>query len=156
MKIGMYCMTMLMLAVFGLIVRRGRYDRRLFHEKVRCHGQIDDNYRLYRRKRWQIDVEEQETPNAIELMSSDDLKPHVGHKVSVTGMMQGDSAMSDDKMSTDSMSKDRMSKDSMAASGFKVTSMNMASEQCAVPDAMMKKQHIAIKMEADRLRVIRY
>jgi hypothetical protein len=36
----------------------------------------------------------------------------------VTGMMQGDS---------------------MAASGFKVTSMNMASEQCAVPDAMMKK-----------------
>ena len=67
-------------------------------------------------------------------MSSDDLKPHVGHKVSVTGMMQGDSAMSDDKMSTDSMSKD-----SMAASGFKVTSMNMASEQCAVPDAMMKK-----------------
>jgi hypothetical protein len=37
------------------------------------------------------------------------------------------------------MSKDRISKDSMAASGFKVTSMNMASEQCAVPDAMMKK-----------------
>jgi hypothetical protein len=76
-------------------------------------------------------------PNAIELMSSDDLKPHVGHKVSVTGMMQGDSAMSDDKMSKDSMSKDRMSKDSMAASEFK--SMNMASEQCAVPDAMMRK-----------------
>lgn len=78
-------------------------------------------------------------PDGVELMSSDDLKPHVGHKVSVTGMMQGDSAMSDDKMSTDSMSKDRMSKDSMAASGFKVTSMNMASEQCVVPDAMMKK-----------------
>jgi hypothetical protein len=38
------------------------------------------------------------------------------------------------------MSKERMSKDSMAASGFKVMSMNMA----------------AIKMEADRLRVIRY
>lgn len=51
-------------------------------------------------------------------MSSDDLKPHVGHKVSVTGMMQGES---------------------MGASGFKVTSMNRASEQCAVPDAMMKK-----------------
>ena len=86
----------------------------------------------------------------------DSLKPHVGHQVSVTGMMPVDSAMSDDKMSTDSMSKDRMSKDSMAASGFKVTSMNMASERCAVPDAMMKKWHIAIKMEADRLRVIRY
>ena len=78
-------------------------------------------------------------PDGVELMSSDDLKPDVGHKVSVTGMMQGDSAMSDDKMSKDSMSKDRMSKDSMATSGFKVTSMNMASEQCAVPDAMMKK-----------------
>ena len=47
-------------------------------------------------------------PDGVELMSSDDLKPHVGHKVSVTGMMQGDSAMSDDKMSTDSMSKDRI------------------------------------------------
>ena len=69
-------------------------------------------------------------PDGVELMSSDDLKPHVGHKVSVTGMMQGDSAMLDDKMSKDSMSKDRMSKDRMAASGFKVTSINMASEQC--------------------------
>jgi hypothetical protein len=75
-------------------------------------------------------------PDGVQLMSSDDLKPDVGHKVSVTEMMQGDS---DDKMAKDSMSKDRMSKDSMAASGFKVTSMNMASEQCAVPDAMMKK-----------------
>ena len=68
-------------------------------------------------------------PDGVELMSSDDLKPHVGHKVSVTGMMQGDSAMLDDKMS----------KDSMVASGFKDTSINMASEQCAVPDTMMKK-----------------
>jgi hypothetical protein len=78
-------------------------------------------------------------PDGVGLMSSDDLKPDVGHKVSVTGVMQGDSAMSDDKMSKDSMSKDRMSKDSMAASGFRVTSMNMASERYAVPDAMMKK-----------------
>jgi len=74
-------------------------------------------------------------PNAIELMSSDDLKPHIGHKVSVTGTMQGDSAMSDDKMSRDSMSKHRMSKNSMAASEFKVTSMYMAYGQCAVPDS---------------------
>jgi hypothetical protein len=68
-------------------------------------------------------------PEGVELMSSDDLKPHVGHKVSVTGMMQGDSAMSGDKMSNDSM----------AMSGFKVTSMKMVSEQCTMPDAMMKK-----------------
>jgi hypothetical protein len=73
--------------------------------------------------------------DGVELVSSDDLKPHVGHKVSLTGMMQGES---------------------MGASGFKVTSMNRALEQCAVPDAMMKKWHIAIKIEADRLRVIRY
>jgi hypothetical protein len=73
-------------------------------------------------------------PDGVELMSSDDLKPHVGPEVSATGMMQGGSAMSDD-----SMSQDRMSKDSMAASGFKVTAMTMASEQCAVPDSIMKK-----------------
>jgi hypothetical protein len=42
-------------------------------------------------------------PDGVELMSSDDLKPHVGHKVSVTGIMQGDSAMSDDKMFKDSI-----------------------------------------------------
>jgi hypothetical protein len=79
-------------------------------------------------------LKDKKHPDGVQLMSCDDLKPHVGHKVSVTGMMRGDSAMSDD-----SMSKDRMSKDNMAASGFKVTSMNMASEQCAVPDAMIKK-----------------
>jgi hypothetical protein len=28
-------------------------------------------------------------PDGVELMSSDDLKPDVGHKVSVTGMMHG-------------------------------------------------------------------
>jgi hypothetical protein len=51
MKIGMYCMTMLMLAcsasLFGETAMTGD-DRRLFHEKVRCHGQTDDNDRLHR------------------------------------------------------------------------------------------------------------
>jgi hypothetical protein len=89
-----------------------------------CIAEIDGKYMLKNKKH----------PEGVELMSSDDLKPHVGHKVSVTGMMQGDSAMSGDKMS-----KDSMAKDSMAMSGFKLTSMKMVSEKCTMPDAMMKK-----------------
>jgi hypothetical protein len=93
-----------------------------------CVAEKDGNYMLKNKKH----------PDGIELMSSDDLKPHVGHKVSVTGMMQGDSAMAGDKMSKDNMSKDGMAKDGMAMSGFKVTSMKMVSEKCNMPDAMMK------------------
>jgi hypothetical protein len=94
-------------------------------------------------------LKDKKHPDGVELMSSDDLKPHVGHKVSVTGMMQGDSAMAGDKMSKnnmskdsmakDNMAKDNMAKDNMAMSGFKVTSMKMVSEKCAMPDAMMNK-----------------
>ena len=54
MKIGMYCMTMLVLAcsvsLFGQTAMTGDF----FHEKVGCHGQTDDDYRLHRRKRWQV------------------------------------------------------------------------------------------------------
>jgi hypothetical protein len=94
-----------------------------------CIAEKDGNYMLKNKKH----------PDGVELMSSDDLKPHVGHKVSVTGMMQDDSAMAGDKMSKDNMSKDSMSKDGMAMSGFKVTSMKMVSEKCTMPDAMMNK-----------------
>ena len=71
-------------------------------------------------------------PDGMELMSSQDLKPHVGHKISVTGMMES-------PMSGDGMAKDSSAKDTMATSGFKVTSMKMVSDHCAMPDAMMKK-----------------
>jgi hypothetical protein len=84
-----------------------------------CVAEKDGKYMLKNKKH----------PDGVELMSSDDLKPHVGHKISVTGMMQGDSAMSGDGMS----------KDNMAMAGFKVTSMKIVSEQCTLPDAMMKK-----------------
>jgi hypothetical protein len=94
-----------------------------------CVAEKDGNYVLKNKKH----------PDGVELMSSDDLKPHVGHKVSVTGMMQGDSAMAGDKMSRDNMSKNSMAKDGMAMSGFKVTSMKMVSENCTMPDAMMNK-----------------
>lgn len=110
-----------------------------------CVSEKDGKYMLMDKKH----------PEGVELMSSEDLKPHVGHKVTVNGMMQDRGAMSgemksddhmskDDQMSKDSMSKDGMSKDSMSKddngmSGFKVTSMKMVSEQCSMPDSMMKK-----------------
>ena len=62
--------------------------------------------------------------DGVELMSTEDLKAHIGHKVSVTGMMQSD---------------DAMSKDSMAMSEFKVTNIKMVSDKCSMPDSMMKK-----------------
>src|SRR5690242_20608665 len=71
-------------------------------------------------------------PDGLELMTSQDLKPHVGHKMSVTGMMEN-------AMSGDSMAKDSTAKDSMTMSGFRVTSMKMVSDHCAMPDATMKK-----------------
>lgn len=105
-----------------------------------CVSEKDGKYMLTDKKH----------PEGVELMSSEDLKPHVGHKVSVNGMMQDHGAMSgemksddhmskDDQMSKDSMSKDSMAKNDNAMSGFKVTSMKMVSEQCNMPDAMMKK-----------------
>ena len=87
-----------------------------------CVSEKDGKYMLTDKKH----------PDGLELMSSQDLKPHVGHKISVTGMMES-------AMSGDSMAKDSMAKDSMAMSGFKVTSMKMVSDHCVMPDAMMKK-----------------
>jgi hypothetical protein len=139
MKIGMCCMTMLMLACsVSLFAQTGMSGDSSMKKSdamgkqmtiTGCIAEKDGTYMLKNKKH----------QDGVELMSSDDLKPHVGHKVSVTGMMQGDSAMSGDKMSNDSMSKDSMSKDSVAMQRFKVTSMKMVSEQCIVPDAMMKK-----------------
>jgi hypothetical protein len=83
-----------------------------------CVSEKDGKYMLTDKKH----------PNGIELMSSEDLKPHVGHKISVTGMMEGEA-----------MSSDSMSKDNMAMAGFKVNSMKMVSDHCSMPNAMMKK-----------------
>jgi hypothetical protein len=139
MKIRMCCMTVLMLAcsvsLFAQTPMSGDSSMKksdAMGKQVTISGCIAENDGKYMLKN-------KKHPDGVELMSSDDLKPHVGHKVSVTGMMQGDSAMSGDQMSKDSMSKDSTSKDSMAKSGFKVTSMKMVSEQCTMPDAMMKQ-----------------
>jgi pentapeptide MXKDX repeat protein len=149
MTIRMCSMTMLVLACsVSLFAQTGMFSDSSMKKSnsagkqmtmTGCVGEKDGKYMLKDKKH----------PDGVELMSSDNLKPHVGHKVSVTGMMQGDSAMAGDKMSKDSMSKDGMAKDGMAKdgmakdgmamSGFKVTSMKMVSEKCTVPDAMMNK-----------------
>lgn len=87
-----------------------------------------------------------EHPDGIQLTSSEDLKPHVGHKVKVTGMMDkmdamsGDAMKSDDKMKKDdSMAKDdKMKHDDMGMMGMKVSSMKMMSEQCDMSKMMNK------------------
>lgn len=85
-------------------------------------------------------------PDGVQLMSSEDLKPHVGHKVRVKGMMAkmdnmaGESAKSEDKMedkmegktTDEKMSKDdkMMKHDGMGMMEMNVTSMKMVSEHC--------------------------
>ena len=67
-----------------------------------------------------------EHADGVQLMSADDLKPHVGHKVQVTGTMES--------MSGDSMK----SGDKMAMMSMKVSSMKMMSEHCDMSKMMGK------------------
>lgn len=69
---------------------------------VGCISEKDGKYMLMNEKH----------PDGVELMSSEDLKPHVGHKVKVMGMMENGS--------------------------MNMTSMKMISTQCNM-DGMMKK-----------------
>ena len=82
-----------------------------------------------------------EHPDGVGLMSSEDLKPHVGHKVAVKGMMEkmddmsAGSMSSDDKMKKDDNMKsdDKMKHEGMGMGmmEMKVSSMKMISEHCA-------------------------
>ena len=83
-------------------------------------------------------------PDGVELMSSEDLKPHVGHRVKVQGTMEkmdtlsaaamksDDKTDSNDKIKTnDSMkSDDKMKHEGMGMMEIKVSSMKMMSEHC--------------------------
>lgn len=96
-----------------------------------CISEKDGNYMMMDAKH----------PNGVHLMSTEDLKPHVGHKVKVTGMMEkmdsmpaGDSMKSGDGMSKD----DKMKHDEMGMMGMKVSSMKMISEHCDMPKMMEK------------------
>lgn len=81
-----------------------------------------------------------EHPDGVQLMSSEDLKPHVGHKVKISGMMMdnssGDAMKSDEKMKNDNMSKDNMKHDNMGMMSMQVTDMKMKSEQCDMSKMM--------------------
>ncbi|MBA3912432.1 MAG: hypothetical protein H0X25_00905 [Acidobacteriales bacterium] len=71
-------------------------------------------------------------PDGVQLMSSDDMKAHVGHKMRVSGMMENmDNMSAGDKMKHDDMAK-MMKHDGMGMKAMKVSSMNMKmmSEQC--------------------------
>ncbi len=96
-------------------------------------------------------------PDGVQLMTSDDLKPHVGHKMKMTGMMEkmddmgtmkADNAAkpdgsakadgpppSDATMKHDDMS---MKHDGMAMMEMKVTSMKMISTTCDMSKMMDK------------------
>ncbi len=88
-----------------------------------CVAEKDGKYMLMNKKH----------PDGVEMMSSEDMKPHVGHKSTVTGMMH-DNAMAGDNMKSD----DKMAHDKMGMSGFKVDSMKMVSDHCTMPDSMKK------------------
>jgi hypothetical protein len=104
-----------------------------------CIGEKDGKYMMM----------DKAHPDGVQLMSSEDLKPHVGHKVKVTGTMEktdamssdskssdsmksNDSMKSDDKMSHDTMGHDNMSHDNMGMMAMKVSSMKMESQKCDV------------------------
>ncbi len=93
-----------------------------------CVAEKDGKYMLMDKKH----------PDGVEMMSSEDMKPHVGHKVTVTGMMH-DNAMTGDNMKSDNTkSDDKMAKENMGMSSFKVDSMKMVSDHCTMPDSMKK------------------
>ena len=81
-----------------------------------------------------------EHPDGVQLMSSEDLKPHAGHKVKVTGMMEKMDAMSGDSMkSDDKMPKDeQMKHQDMGMMEMKVSSIKMISDQCDMSKMMNK------------------
>jgi hypothetical protein len=83
-----------------------------------CIAEKDGKYMLQTKKH----------PDGIQLMSSEDLKPHVGHAVTVMGTMQHMGA-SGGAMSSGS-SDTGMSKGMMQ---MNVTSMKMVSETCSMP-----------------------
>ncbi|MHB8540390.1 MAG: hypothetical protein ACYDCD_05545 [Candidatus Acidiferrales bacterium] len=77
-------------------------------------------------------------PDGVHLMSSEDLKPHVGHKMKVTGMIEKMDAMSGDSMNSgDTMSKgEKMKQGKMGMMEMKVSSMKMLSDHCDMPKMM--------------------
>jgi len=89
-----------------------------------CIAEKDGKYMMMNKKH----------PDGVELMTSEDMKAHVGHKMKVTGTMDKVDAMSGDSMKSD----DKMKHDQMGMMGMKVSSMKMMSEQCDMSTMMNK------------------
>jgi hypothetical protein len=86
-----------------------------------CVAEKDGKYMLQTKKH----------PDGIMLMSSEDMKPHVGHTVTVMGTMQHMDASGGSGGAMSSGSSDTgMSKGMMQ---MNVTSMKMVSETCSMP-----------------------
>lgn len=132
MKLRMQLMVMFVLACSVAVVAQTGMSSDSSMNKSSAMGKKMTMTGCVSEKNGKYMLTDKKHPDGLELMSSEDLKPHVGHKISVTGMMES-------AMSGDSMAKDSTAKDSMAMSGFKVTTMKMVSDHCAMPDAMMKK-----------------
>jgi pentapeptide MXKDX repeat protein len=87
-------------------------------------------------------------PDGVELATSEDLKPHVGHKVRVTGSMG--SPMADDKMGKDAMAKDDKMGHASMAKDDKMAHDSMAKDDKMSHDAMAKDDkmgHDSMAME---------
>ena len=130
------CMLMLVLAcsMSAMAQSGSSSDSSMKHDSMSgksmsmtgCIGEKDGKYMMMDKKH----------PDGVQLMSSEDLKRHVGHKVKVTGTMEKMDAMSTDAKSNDSMKSDdkmksgSMSHDDMGMMAMKVTSMKMESDKC--------------------------
>ena len=90
---------------------------------VGCVGEKDGKYLLMNKQ----------YPAGVELMSSDDMKTHVGHKVKVTGMM-GNGSATDGGMTSDNQAGG----DAIGTMTMEVASMKMMSGQCDVQSTMQK------------------
>jgi hypothetical protein len=66
-----------------------------------------------------------------DLMGGENLKPHVGHKVEITGMMDSSKMMKNRKMDKDKMDKDEMGTSDSAHGTITVKSMKMISTTCS-------------------------
>jgi hypothetical protein len=77
-------------------------------------------------------VVNKEHPKGVMLMTSEDMKPHVGHMMKVDGMMMHGDSMSkpDDSTKSAEMAKDGSKSDNMGMMGMKMTGMKMMSKTC--------------------------
>ena len=89
---------------------------------VGCVAEKDGKYMLTNKRH----------PDGIGLDSSEDLKPHVGHKIKATGTMEKGAGMSGD------MKSGEKSNENMGMMSMKMTSMKMISTECTT-GGMTKK-----------------